>query len=295
MASFEGLAPDFQARLNAFMAASGGRISLTSGFRTTAQQARLYKQKPKLAAKPGRSNHEKGEAGDIAFKDARAKAWAHANAKRFGLHFPMSHEPWHIERVDLKSKKGAYTKPWMSDGDDDFAEGDVLSPAQIAKLARQAGFTGNALVTAVAVGMAESRGKVKAIGDTRLQNTTWGPSVGIWQVRSLNKDRGRGSERDQLANMNPVNNARSAYKISGGGKNFKPWSVYTKGLYRDYLDEAQAAVSQMATGGAMALGASLGAGIGGHDDHSHGPVVPDDGDAVDRFAGSFGKLLEGVR
>lgn len=294
MASMEGLAPDFQARLNALIAASGGRITLTSGFRTRAQQAALYKKKPKLAAKPGRSNHEKGEAGDIAFKDDNARKWAHANAKRFGLHFPMSHEPWHIERIDLKSKKGAYTKPWMSDGEDVFAEGDVLTPAQIAKIARQAGFTGEALVTAVAVGLAESRGRAGAIGDTTLQTGKWGPSVGIWQVRSLNAERGRGSTRDQMANLDPISNAKNAFQISGGGRNFKPWSVYTKGTYRGFLDDARQAVTQASM--APGIGAGAMVGMGGHAGHDHDAGMPEGGgDAIDQFASSFGKLFEGVR
>lgn len=279
MASMEGLAPDFQARLSALVAASGGRITLTSGRRSRAEQAALYKKKPKLAAPPGKSNHEHGEAADLAFKNDAARKWAHANAAKFGLKFPMKHEPWHIERVDLKSKKGAYTKPWKAD-DDDYSDVGVLTPTMIAKLARHAGFTGEALTTAVAIALAESRGNARAIGDTKLQNSKWGPSVSIWQVRTLNSEKGKGTDRDQVANMDPARNAKSAFNISGGGKNFKPWSVYTKGLYQQYLPAAKQAVAGIDTG---------------LDEHGHGEVATDaGGDVVDRFASAMKSIMGDV-
>jgi hypothetical protein len=94
-----GLDADFSARLNSALAAMPpelGGFKVGSGFRTHAEQAALYAQKPGLAAPPFHSKHELGGAADIEGSEA-AKAWLHAHAGEFGLRFPMSHEPWHVE------------------------------------------------------------------------------------------------------------------------------------------------------------------------------------------------------
>lgn len=56
-------------------------------------------------ALPGRSNHQKGIAFDLEYANDDAKKWALENASKYGLHFPMSHEPWHVEPVG--SRDGA--------------------------------------------------------------------------------------------------------------------------------------------------------------------------------------------
>jgi len=108
-----GLDDTFRSRLQAFVDASGGQIRLLSGFRDNDHQQDLYNQAVaehgaanagKWAAPPGRSNHNRGTAGDLRFVGgASAKKWAHENAARFGLEFPMSWEPWHIEPVGLRT------------------------------------------------------------------------------------------------------------------------------------------------------------------------------------------------
>ena len=114
MANVDGLAPSFRSALMQLVAASGGRIKIGSGFRTRDEQARLYKAKPNLAAKPGHSNHERGLAADLIYADAAAQKWAHENAARFGLKFPMlnpkgkKYEPWHVEMATApRSSYGA--------------------------------------------------------------------------------------------------------------------------------------------------------------------------------------------
>lgn len=112
--SVEGMDADFLNRVNALIregAKAGVQIRIGNGFRTRAQQAALYKQKPHLAAPPGRSNHEKGLAADLVYGPG-AQSWAIENAGRFGLRFPMlggkgkKNEPWHIEPA-----RGAKTTP----------------------------------------------------------------------------------------------------------------------------------------------------------------------------------------
>ena len=119
----------------------------------------------------------------------------------------------------------------------------VLTPAQVAAYAKQAGFIGNAAVIAVAVAMGESGLNPSAMGDTALANATWGPSIGLWQIRSLNAEKGKGTSRDATRLTDPAFNARSAYAISNGGKNWRPWTVYTTGAYLRHMTLARIAVN----------------------------------------------------
>jgi hypothetical protein len=105
----DGLEPTFAQKIKAMIAASHGRLYIESGYRSDAQQSQLYDaavQKygaagaGKWVAPPGHSNHNKGLAvdlgGDIGL--------AHQLAAQFGLEFPMSWEPWHIEPVGLREQ-----------------------------------------------------------------------------------------------------------------------------------------------------------------------------------------------
>lgn len=101
-----GMDPDFQSRLQALIAevnARGGSLSVGSGYRSPERQAELFaaavkkygseRAARKWVAPPGRSNHNRGIAADLR-GDLNL---AHKLAPKFGLYFPMSHEPWHIE------------------------------------------------------------------------------------------------------------------------------------------------------------------------------------------------------
>lgn len=69
-----------------------------------------------LAAYPGRSNHGWGIASDLSYGSGEhgrqaALYWAHDNASKYGLEFPLCQnirgycqENWHIEPTDLKTK-----------------------------------------------------------------------------------------------------------------------------------------------------------------------------------------------
>ena len=148
-----------------------------------------------------------------------------------------------------------------------------LTYQQIAQYAYNAGFRGDGLSTAVAVAMAESSGDPTQLGDVSLENATYGPSVGLWQIRSVNPGHGNATEqaqRNAQANLDPATNAADAYAISKQGTNFQPWSTYTGGAYRKYLPQAQtaaqsvtsAAGSSSNTGAAGAAGAAAGASAG---------------------------------
>lgn len=123
-----------------------------------------------------------------------------------------------------------------------------LTDQQIAELAANAGFAGQDLETAIAVALAESGGDSDAIGDVALQNEVFGPSVGLWQIRSVNPGYGNRfdqTHRNETANLDPATNARNAYAIQqryGWGQ----WSTYTGGQYRQFLGRARNAVQPAA-------------------------------------------------
>lgn len=127
------------------------------------------------------------------------------------------------------------------------ADGGAVRPAslsdrQIADVARSAGcWHGDQVAVAVAVALAESGGRTGVHGDVGIANGKWGPSVGLWQIRSLNADRGTGRQRDEKANTRPAVNARHACQIwvrQGWG----PWSTWRHGTYRRYLARASTAL-----------------------------------------------------
>lgn len=104
-----GLSPEFGTQLQKMIedaSEKGIRIGVTSGFRTAAQQAEIFsKARPGYAAPPGRSYHEKGLAADLSYGPG-GQAWAHANASKYGLKFPMLgaklNEPWHVEPASTR-------------------------------------------------------------------------------------------------------------------------------------------------------------------------------------------------
>ena len=122
-----GLAPESIANLNPMLrtalqnmvatAPPGIRsgLRINSGYRSEERQRQLYEAAlkkygneqaaRKWVAPPGRSQHNFGKAVDLGYLSPRAKAWVHENAGKFGLHFPMSHEPWHIEMVGGREGK----------------------------------------------------------------------------------------------------------------------------------------------------------------------------------------------
>lgn len=137
VANPQGLDTSFNDRLSRFMAdAPGGGIKVNSGFRTPERQAEIIaehagkygfsrsaweadvkklgpvaagkKWRPEMRklgvtaniAMPGGSNHQKGLAADLGYASDEQKKWAHDNAEKYGLHFRMGHEPWHIEPLE---------------------------------------------------------------------------------------------------------------------------------------------------------------------------------------------------
>lgn len=104
---------------------------------------------------------------------------------------------------------------------------------------RRAGFSGKALETAFAVAMAESGGRMDRPGDVKIQTKKWGPSLGMFQIRSLKHWQDYNSPYRDATRLTDENfNAQAAFKISKGGTNWKPWSTYQNGAFLKYVDDA---------------------------------------------------------
>lgn len=104
--TLEGVNPELAAIAQRIMAESGGRITITSGARTSDEQQVLYDRyragNGPLAAKPGTSMHEHGEAIDFGGDMALLRQLA----TKYGLINSVPGEAWHWT---LGGEGGAHT------------------------------------------------------------------------------------------------------------------------------------------------------------------------------------------
>lgn len=143
------------------------QFSIVSGFRTKEEQERIYEKNGRnnhVAAPPGHSNHEFGEAIDAGaggshknFGSSEVGKWVHANSEKYGLYFPMAHEPWHMEMRGGRRESGQRGNDTMqqyrpapkksevpnadSDGNPDDAGSPVSSLTE--KIINQSGLEGS--------------------------------------------------------------------------------------------------------------------------------------------------------
>jgi hypothetical protein len=107
-----GLQGQFAGRLAQFVQDNPYGVGIKSGFRTPEHQAQLFSAAVnkygsedaarKWVAPPGKSNHNSGNAVDLSWEDKNATAWAHENAAKYGLAFPLSNEDWHVEPIEAR-------------------------------------------------------------------------------------------------------------------------------------------------------------------------------------------------
>src|SRR6187455_1674354 len=94
----------------------------------------------------------------------------------------------------------------------------TLTASQIYTLLLQGGFDPQQARMMTAIAQAESARNPGAIGDVALQTATWGPSVGLFQIRTLKSETGTGSDRDiQRLMNNPAEQVKAARNISTCG------------------------------------------------------------------------------
>lgn len=121
MGWYDGMDSEFSRRLQSLITASAGRVGVGSGYRSVEEQAALWNDAVRTygsedaarnyVAPPGSSNHNHGVAADLWYADDNAIEWAHANASRYGLLFPMSWENWHIEPIGVRDGTYKSTVP----------------------------------------------------------------------------------------------------------------------------------------------------------------------------------------
>jgi len=136
----------------------------------------------------------------------------------------------------------------------DSYTGPVTSDKKtLIKTIAQQGFHDKALRTAYAISIAESGGRSNAVGDVGLQDSKWGPSIGLFQIRSLKHWKEYNDPyRDASRLPDPSYNAQAAWAKSSRGRSFKAWSTYTSGSFLKHLSEADAMAKQTGVGGPSA-------------------------------------------
>jgi hypothetical protein len=138
----------------------------------------------------------------------------------------------------------------------------VSSSVDVARVAYNAGFRGQALVNMVALALSESGGNPNSLNDNP---KTGDYSVGLWQINyfggladSRTKSYGapaalRGVD---IAGPEAAANAKAAFTMSGGGQNLNPWKAdFNNGSYYKNLPAAVAAVTSL-LGGPVSPGAT---------------------------------------
>lgn len=147
-----------------------------------------------------------------------------------------------------------------------FAGGGTIGPARAGQVARDAGFKGQDLVTAIAVSGAESGWRP---GDTNL-NSDGSTDRGLWQINSVHK------QFDFNRLFLPGYNARAAWSVSNKGRNWLPWVTYNNGAYKQFLPQARAAAGKVKGGGGSFSSTTVNVPLLlGDATTGRGPLVPD--------------------
>lgn len=109
---------------------------------------------------------------------------------------------------------------------------------QVAELCYAVGFRGQHLAEAIAISRYESEGwQPRCNTRSHVED-----SRGLFQMNFLVHRHYDGQKLFQ-----PAYNARVAYEMSGGGKNWRPWTVFTQGTYRHSMKAATEAAQRLET------------------------------------------------
>lgn len=101
-----------------------------------------------------------------------------------------------------------------------------------AQVGSVAGFRGDALVTAVAIALAESGCNPNA--------TSAASALGIWQIHAPSHP-----QYSAACLYDPQCNANAAWVVSSHGTGWGPWTVYSTGSYQSRIPAANAAVARL--------------------------------------------------
>lgn len=98
--------------------------------------------------------------------------------------------------------------------------------ASLMSILQQAGFKGDGLKMAYAIVMAESGGRANAKNSV---GNSAGVDRGLFQINSYYH-----SEVSDAQAFDALANAKAAYRISNGGKNWTQWTTYNSGAYKKF-------------------------------------------------------------
>jgi hypothetical protein len=225
----------------AFARAHGWTGSVTSGFRSDAEQVRIWNAgirpaaKPRALGGPG-SNHSLGQAVDVSDIPgfARAMAMMPPNQR---LYSRVPGDPVHF------SVSGNRVGGLIG-----FAAGGRLDRQGLMDLWMRAGGSRDAAAIAAAVALAESRG-VDTVSPPNSNGTV---DRGYWQINSVH---------GAMSSLDPMTNAKAAISISSNGRNWNPWTEYRNGDYKKYLGTGPNTGSTgSVSGGTAGVGSSKPAG-----------------------------------
>jgi hypothetical protein len=104
-----------------------------------------------------------------------------------------------------------------------------LSIQQLTQYAQQAGFSGSGLQNIVAIAMAESGGNPTAQNCNNPGGTC---DRGVLQINNC----WHPEVSDSCAN-DPACAFKAAYSISNNGTSFTPWTTFTSGAYKQFLNQ----------------------------------------------------------
>lgn len=116
----KGTHPGFKSRVAAWNAELGNKYNIEAGYRSMAEQARLYSRWIRgvpgqaKAARPGSSYHNFGLAIDLS--PSRTTAKERELGKKYGLYWPMSYEPWHVQPVEAAQWKELILQGYLPGG-----------------------------------------------------------------------------------------------------------------------------------------------------------------------------------
>lgn len=120
----------------------------------------------------------------------------------------------------------------------------VLSYQQVAQLAVDAGFSGQDLVTAIAVCTAESGRNPDALNSNGTVAPREGSATDIFSVGLMQINLSAHHEYEGVNLFDPSTNMRAAFEIYSSERNtFQPWGGFTSGNYAKYLQSATSAVA----------------------------------------------------
>lgn len=126
-----------------------------------------------------------------------------------------------FDRLDIVVYEDVY--PWLDPANED----KQIPVDDLKKILRKAGFEGYALRMAQAIVHLESTRKYYAHNTNA---STGDNSYGLFQINMFRDLEAQRLEKYNLENnealFNPLTNARVAYKISNGGKDWSAWTTY---------------------------------------------------------------------